>query len=167
MLHRRGKNDVMFGIEFIAGNWPLIWVIVAIVLGIIEALTMGLTTIWFCGGAVVAALVAMIGAPLGVQFALFFIVSVVLLYFTRPIVQRKLNVGVEKTNSDALIGKIGFVTKQIEAFSTGQVKLEGNEWTAIAENRELVIYQNTKVIVSRIEGVKLVVTPAEQHTENK
>ncbi|WP_164914387.1 NfeD family protein [Aminipila luticellarii] len=157
----------MVEVAFIVGNWPVIWVIAAVVFGIIEALTMGLTTIWFCGGAVAAALVAMIGAPLGVQFALFFIISIVLLYFTRPIVQKKLKVGGEKTNSDALIGKIGFVTKQIEAFSAGQVKLEGKEWTAIAENRELIIYQDTRVMVSRIEGVKLVVKPVEQHEESR
>lgn len=156
------------GAGFIVGNWPVIWVIVAIVFGVIEALTMGLTTIWFCGGAVIAALVAMIGAPLGVQFALFFIVSIVLLYFTKPIVQRKLNVAVEKTNSDALIGKIGFVTNTIQAFSTGQVKIEGKEWTAITENREIALDKGLKVMVRNIEGVKLVVAPVtEQTTENK
>nr|WP_315022285.1 NfeD family protein [uncultured Aminipila sp.] len=154
------------GAGFIIGNWPVIWVVVAIVFGVIEALTMGLTTIWFCGGAVVAALVAMVGAPLGVQFALFLIVSIVLLYFTRPIAQRKLNVAVEKTNSDALIGKIGFVTETIEPFSTGQVKIQGKEWTAIAENRELIMDKDLKVIVRSIEGVKLVVVPA-QNAEKK
>lgn len=156
------------GAGFIVGNWPVIWVVVAIVFGIIEALTMGLTTIWFCGGAVVAALVAMVGAPLGVQFALFLIVSIVLLYFTRPIAQRKLNVAVERTNSDALIEQIGFVTETIEPFSTGQVKIQGKEWTAIAENREQVMEKDLKVIVRSIEGVKLVVVPAtEQNAEKK
>ncbi|WP_312649047.1 NfeD family protein [Aminipila sp.] len=155
------------GAGFIIGNWPVIWVIVAIVFGVIEAVTMGLTTIWFCGGAVVAALVAMVGAPLGVQFALFLIVSIVLLYFTRPIAQRKLNVAVEKTNSDALIGEIGFVTKTIEPFSTGQVKIEGKEWTAIAENRELLMDKDLKVIVRSIEGVKLVVIPATEQNAEK
>lgn len=156
------------GAGYIIGNWPVIWVIVAIVFGVIEAFTMGLTTIWFCGGAVVAAIVAMIGAPLGVQFALFLIVSIVLLYFTRPIAQRKLNVAVEKTNSDALIGKIGFVTQAIEAFSTGQVKIEGKEWTAITENREIALDKGLKVIVRSIQGVKLVVMPvSEETTENK
>ncbi|WP_312353742.1 NfeD family protein [Aminipila sp.] len=154
------------GVGYIAGNWPVIWVIIAIIFGIIEAVTMGLATIWFCGGAVAAALVAMIGAPVGVQFALFFIVSIVLLYFTRPIAQRKLNVSVEKTNSDALIGKIGFVTESINAFSMGQVKIEGKEWTAIAENRELVLDKGAKVTVCRIEGVKLVVAPASEQKED-
>ncbi|QIB69837.1 NfeD family protein [Aminipila butyrica] len=150
----------MVGIEWFAGNWAVIWVLVAVVFGIIEAVTMGLTTIWFCGGAVVAALVAMIGAPLGVQFALFFIVSIVLLYFTRPLAQKKLNIAVEKTNSDALIGHIGFVTVQIDAFSTGQVKIQGKEWTAVSLDRALTIEENTKVVVRSIEGVKLVVEPS-------
>ncbi len=148
------------GIELIEGNWPMIWVIVAIIFGIIEAFTLGLATIWFCGGAVVAALVAMIGAPFGVQFSLFLIVSIVLLYFTRPIAQKKLNAVVEKTNSDALIGKVGFVTKAIEPFSTGQVKIEGKVWTAISKDREATVKEDLKVIIEGIEGVKLVVTPA-------
>lgn len=150
----------MVGIEWFAGNWAIIWVLVAVVFGIIEAVTMGLTTIWFCGGAVAAALVAMIGAPLGVQFALFFIVSIVLLYFTRPLAQKKLNMAVEKTNSDALIGHIGFVTIKIEAFSTGQVKIQGKEWTAVSLDRGLTIEENTKIVVRSIEGVKLVVEPS-------
>lgn len=151
--------SIDLGTEFIVGSWPVIWVVVAIIFGIIEAFTMGLATIWFCGGAVVAALVAMIGAPIGVQFSLFLIVSIVLLYFTRPIAKRKLNSVVVKTNSDALIGRVGFVTKQIDPFSVGQVKIEGKEWTAIAENKEKEIKEGLKVVVCSIQGVKLVVEP--------
>lgn len=150
----------MIGAEVLIENWPILWVIAAVVFGIIEGVTMGLTTIWFCGGAVAAALVAMIGAPVGVQFALFFIVSIVLLYFTRPLAQKKLNMKVEKTNSDALIGHVGFVTIPIPAFSTGQVKIQGKEWTAVAWDQERPIDVDTKVLVRSIEGVKLVVEPS-------
>ncbi|MBN7772738.1 NfeD family protein [Clostridium aminobutyricum] len=140
-------------------NPSIVWVILALIFAIIEAFTMGLTTIWFCGGAVVASLLAMVNAPIGVQVAMFLIVSFVLLYFTRPIAQKKLKVGSEKTNAEALIGKIGFVTQTIQPFSTGQVKLEGKEWTAIAEDRSITIEKGSKVVAVKIEGVKLVVVP--------
>lgn len=140
-------------------NPAIVWVILALLFAVIEAFTLGLTTIWFCGGAVVAALLAMVDAPIGVQIAVFLIVSFVLLYFTRPIAQKKLKVGAEKTNAEALIGRIGFVTEPIQPFSTGQVKLEGKEWTAIAEDRSTTIEKGTKVVAVKIEGVKLVVVP--------
>ncbi len=142
-------------------GWPGIWVIAAIIFGIIEAFTLGLATIWFCGGAVVAAILATIGAPIGVQFAMFFIISVTLLYFTRPIAQKKLNMKVQKTNADALIGKIGVVTEQIAPFSPGQVKIDGKEWTAICDVNHRTINAGERVRINKIEGVKLIVASDE------
>ena len=50
---------------------PMIWMLIMIVLLVIELLTLGLTTIWFAAGALVAILAAALGAPLFVQIALF------------------------------------------------------------------------------------------------
>jgi membrane protein implicated in regulation of membrane protease activity len=160
MERGREMSLVTIGELFYSLNPALVWVILAVIFAIIEAFTMGLTTIWFCGGAVVAALLAMIDVPVPVQIALFIIISLVLLYFTRPIAQKKLKIGAEKTNSEALIGKTGFVMETVHPFSTGQVKLEGKEWTAIAEDRNATIEKGAKVIAIKIEGVKLVVVPA-------
>ena len=70
----------IFGITLSAA---VVWLIAAAVFAIIEAATLGLTTIWFAGGAVAAAISAMAGAPIWLQGLLFLVVSILLLYFTR------------------------------------------------------------------------------------
>ena len=63
----------------------VLWLAVLAVLLVIEIATLGLTTIWFAGGALIAFLVSLAGGPLWLQITLFLIVSVVLLLFTRPL----------------------------------------------------------------------------------
>ncbi len=135
----------------------VLWLIAAAVLAIIEALTMGLSTIWFAGGAVAAAIAAMANCPFLVQFIIFLVVSILLLYFTRPLVKDKLKVGTTKTNADALVGKTAVVTSDITATEPGQVKVSGMEWSAVSENAEH-IGAGTAVIIKGIEGVKLIVS---------
>ena len=64
---------------------PVFWLVAAVVFAVIEGLTMGLTTIWFAGGAVVSLIAALLGAGLAVQIVLFFAVSIVLLFSTRKL----------------------------------------------------------------------------------
>ena len=59
------------------------WLIAIILLLVIEAMTMGLTTIWFAGGAVIAFIACLAGADPVIQGVLFLVVSLVLLVFTR------------------------------------------------------------------------------------
>ena len=82
---------------------PLMWLIVLAVFLVIEAITVGLTTIWFAGGALVAAIAS--GAGILVQWILFLVISLVLLIFTRPLAVRYMNKGVPKTNVNSLIGE--------------------------------------------------------------
>ena len=85
----------------------VLWLAVLAVLLVIEIATLGLTTIWFAGGALIAFLVSLAGGPLWLQITLFLIVSVVLLLFTRPLALKYMNKGVEKTNVDSIPGKSG------------------------------------------------------------
>ena len=82
---------------------PLMWLIVLAVFLVIEAITVGLTTIWFAGGALVAAIASGTGAGILVQWILFLVISLVLLIFTRPLAVRYMNKGVPKTNVNSLI----------------------------------------------------------------
>lgn len=136
---------------------PVMWLIAAAILAIIEALTMGLSTIWFAGGALAAAIAAFIGAGVPVQIAVFVVVSGLLLYFTRPLVKKKLKVGDTKTNADALIGKTATVITDITAQSPGQVKVGGMEWSAVSADAAEITSGET-VTIQAIEGVKLVVS---------
>ncbi len=138
--------------------WMIIWLIAAAVLIIMEIISLGLTTIWFAGGALVAALMAYLGLHWIIQVLIFAVVSLLLLLFTRPLAVKHLMKEPEKTNVEGLIGKTGYVTKTINNLKAeGEVKLNGMEWTARSKDDE-VIEENEEVIVEEISGVKLVVS---------
>ncbi len=145
--------------EMIADNSLVFWTTACILFLIIEGLTMGLTTIWFSAGALVAIIVAFCGAGIGIQFAAFLIVSMVLLLFTRKIFVNKLRTGSVKTNVDALIGTKALLSTEIKAFAVGKIILNGQEWSAVCENRGDSLLAGEEVEVIRIEGVKAVVRP--------
>ena len=151
----------MLGIEglSIEGLMPAFWLIVGIIFAVSEALTVGLVTIWFTGGAVVALVAALLGAGIPVQVVLFFIVSIGLLVTTRKIFVNKLKTGGTKTNVDALVGEEAKVLTAIKPFEPGSVKLKGQEWTAVAKDDTLTIASGEVVKVVAIEGVKAVVKP--------
>ena len=136
---------------------PLIWIILAVIFAIIEGFTMGLTTIWFTIGGVAACIVAVLGGPVLLQGVVFLAVSIVLLYFTRPLAEKRLKIGHEKNNVDKLIGQVGLVTENIEPYHTGQVKLNGMTWTAISNTNNQIMVKGEEVKVVKIEGVKLIV----------
>lgn len=132
-----------------------IWFLAAGVLAVIEAITLGLTSIWFAGGAVGAAVAAMLGAPLIVQVIVFLVLSTILLAVTRPLVKKRLNAKTEKTNVDALIGQTGMVEEKITQYKPGQVRADGKIWTAACESGE--IKKGTIVIIKSIKGVTIMV----------
>ena len=133
------------------------WLVVFILLILIELATMGLTTIWFAGGAVAGFVASMLGANVVIQAAAFFAVSILLLFFTRPFAVRYINSNKTKTNVDGLIGQEALVLEEINNIrETGCARLEVKEWTARSMN-DTVIPKDTVVTVERIEGVKLIV----------
>ena len=133
------------------------WLVVFILLILIELATMGLTTIWFAGGAVAGFVASMLGANVVIQAAAFFAVSILLLFFTRPFAVRYINSNKTKTNVDGLIGQEALVLEEINnILETVCARLEGKEWTARSMN-DTVIPKDTVVTVERIEGVKLIV----------
>ena len=134
------------------------WLILLACFLVVEAITVGLTTIWFAGGALVAAIASGAGAGILVQWILFLVISLVLLIFTRPIAMRYLNTNRTRTNAESLIGKEAVVTQTIENLKNqGQVIVGGIEWTARTDDNEKMIEKDTVVEIERIEGVKLIV----------
>lgn len=148
-------------------NLMFCWLIALVVLLIIEIITLGLTTIWFAVGALIAFFAAWFGAPWGVQLALFFVASFVLLIFTRPVVQKKLNSSREQTNVNSMIGREGKVIEEIDNFNgKGRILVNGMEWTARTEEDGVVIPADTKILIQEIRGVKaIVVSAASEETE--
>lgn len=147
---------------------PVYWLIALVVFLVIEAATLGLATIWFAGGALVALIAAMCGAGLGIQVASFLVVSLVLLIFTRPFAVRFLSKDTLKTNVDRVVGMEGIVTEEISNLAgTGKVSLGGNIWTARTENEGGTIPVDAVVAVLRVEGVKLIVKVKEKEGGNE
>lgn len=134
-----------------------IWLAAAIIFIIIEAMTVGLTTIWFAAGALAALVLALLKVGTGIQVAVFLILSLVLLATTRKIFVNKLRTGSEKTNVDALVGEEAVVLEDITPHNTGLVKVKGQNWTAVAHDKDATILKDTTVTVKAIEGVKLIV----------
>ena len=139
---------------FISLRW--VWVALTVIFSLIEAFTLGLTTIWFALGALVMVFLSFLPIPLVFQLIIFLAISTCLLIFTRPIAIKKFKIGREKTNVDSLVGKNALVTKQIGEFDRGEVKLHGQIWTARSEDGS-VINEGTKCEVVRIEGVQAIV----------
>ena len=137
----------------------IIWLVIALVMLIIEAFTVGLATIWFAAGALVALIAALLDFSIPVQIVLFLAVSICLLIFTRKIFVAKLKAGSEKTNVDALVGEKAVVIAAILPYEMGQVKVGGQVWSAIGKNPEETFAENQLVKITAVEGVKLVVIP--------
>lgn len=138
------------------------WLILFIVLLVIEIFTMGLTTIWFAGGALAALLMAVIGFGLLVQAVVFLAVSVVLLVMTRPIAVKYFNTERQKTNAESLIGLQAVVLQDVDTLhASGLVEVNGQEWSAKTDEADGYIPKDSVVSIEGIQGVKLIVKAKE------
>lgn len=137
--------------------WMIVWLVIAAIMIISEIVSLGLTSIWFAGGALIAALAAHLGAHWAVQLVIFAAVSMVLLIFTRPIVAKRMIKEPVKTNVESLIGQRAVVKEDVDNLKgTGMVVLNGIEWTARAAE-DVVIEKDSSVEIVEIKGVKLIV----------
>lgn len=135
-----------------------VWLAALVVFIVIEIVTMGLTTIWFAGGALIALLLALANTPMIVQAIVFLIVSMVLLICTRPLAVKFFNQKREKTNVDSMIEKQAIVLKEINNLQeTGKVSLGGMEWSARAYENDVIIPVGAVVEIKEVRGVKLIV----------
>lgn len=136
------------------------WLILLAVLLVIEICTLGLTTIWFAGGALAATIVSLLGLGLVPQVVIFFLISILLLVFTRPWAVRYLNDHRSKTNYEGLIGKTIKITERVDNFNqTGCAIVNGAEWTVRAEEENVILNPGDRATITNISGVKLIVKP--------
>lgn len=152
---------ILFCISLLKGEsqmeLKLIWLGLLILFAIGEAVTVGLTSIWFAAGALAALLCALLGGPLWLQVTLFIVVSALSLLAIRPVAQKYFNSKVEPTNADRVIGTEAMVTEAIDNLQgTGAVRIGGIVWSARSAAEESIPV-GTLVRVLRIEGVKVFV----------
>ena len=139
----------------------LIWLILLILFGAGEALTVGLTSVWFAVGSFGALVCAMAGTNIWVQIGAFLLLSGVSLALVRPLAKKFLTPSYSATNADRVIGADAVVTEDINNLQgQGQVNIAGQTWTARSE-QDVVIPVGVTVQVLRIEGVKVFVAQKE------
>lgn len=142
-------------------SMSLFWLIALILFGILEAVTVGLASIWFAAGALVSLLTSVAGAPLPVQIVVFLGISFITLLLVRPLAKRYVNDRKIPTNADRIIGQEAIVTQEISNLDgRGQVSVSGTFWTARAKN-DSPISAGSRVRILAIEGVKVLVEPME------
>lgn len=140
----------------------MIWLVLLILFIAIEAGTLGLTSIWFAGGALTALIVAALGGPVWLQVILFLLAALVLLIFTRPIAMKYFNRERIKTNVESVVGRQGIVTDEIDNLQgKGTVVVYGQEWSARSCQEGVIIPEGAVVVVEAVSGVKLMVNVKE------
>ena len=143
---------------FVTGSTFILWLAIMIIMLIVEGIVPGLVSIWFAIGALAAMISALCGSPLWLQAVWFIAVSLASLCLTRPLVKKYVNPKIQPTNADALIGKEGIVTENIDNIAgEGAVKISGQVWTARSVDDSIKIPQGQIVVVKEIQGVKLIV----------
>lgn len=143
--------------DFILSDWMYLWLAVIVITAVIEIITVGLTSIWISGGALVALIVCLLGGHPGLQIAVFFAVTFILLYFTRPWAKKYLESRKVATNYEECIGKEVRVIEEVDnRKESGKVLYNGMEWTARSAEDQEVFAVDEQAIVSEIRGVKMI-----------
>lgn len=135
------------------------WLIATGIFFVGEMFTAGFLIFWLGIAALITMVVSFFVSNLIVQMTVFIIASVVLIFATKPFVKKFVHVKETKTNAFSIIGKRALVIKNIDSVNeNGQIKVNGETWTAIGENDDK-IEKGTEVEVVSINGVKAVVKP--------
>ena len=136
----------------------IFWLVAMVALIVIELATLGLTTIWFACGALVAVVAAALDAPLLLQILMFVVVSFAVLLAVRPIAVKYFNKDRTRTNIESMIGRQAIVVSEIDNMQgIGQVTVNGMEWSARSTINELKIAVGHVVVIRAVDGVKLIV----------
>lgn len=143
-------------------TWKLLWFVLLILFSVGEAVTVGLTSVWFAVGALGALLCALAGGNMWLQIGVFLVLSGLTLALVRPLAKKFLTPGYSATNADRVIGQEAIVVQEIDNLrGQGQVNIAGQPWTARSQD-DSVISEGTLVRVLRIEGVKVFVQAKEE-----
>ncbi|MBQ7539398.1 MAG: NfeD family protein [Treponema sp.] len=144
-------------LNLILSNLPWFWLGIMVLCLVFEAVTFSLTTVWAALSALLMIFLSRTGLPLRWQLLIFFLVTILLLAFTRPFAVKKLRLGRLATNVNSLDGQEVLVVKKITKFEKGEVKASnGVLWTALGEGSD-EISKGSVCKVVRVEGNTLVV----------
>ena len=136
---------------------------------IIEIATVGFFVFWFAIAALITALLSLFIHNIIAQATIFIIISVILIFLTKPLTDKITKKDKVSTNVNALIGQEGTVIKEINSGSNkiGQVKILGDTWSAVTTNdftNAIPVGSNVKIL--KIDGVNLIVEPVYSISES-
>lgn len=141
----------------------ILWIALIIVFVAVEIATVGLTAIWFAGGALVALLVQLLGLNIYWQIIFFIVASAILMTVTRPWALKYFKPRLVKTNYETVVGETVCLTEAVDNIKgTGTAVYKGQEWTARAYENGKTFEAGTIVSVKEIRGVTLYVTESGQ-----
>ena len=130
-----------------------IWIAAIIIFGVVEAVTAGLTSIWFVLGSMAGLVAAVCNGPIWLQVTLFFVVSIVALAATRPLVTKLMKKDIKPTNADRVLGGSVRVTERIDNdVPTGAVYIDGKTWSARSSTGEIIELRPSRLPLLRIEA---------------
>ena len=134
------------------------WLVLLMLFGVGEAITVGLTSVWFAVGALGGLVCALVGGNVWIQIGSFLVMSGLSMALVRPLAKRFLTPSYSATNADRVIGEEAVVSLEINnLLGQGQVNIAGQSWTARSQD-DSIIPVGEKVRVLRIEGVKVFVS---------
>jgi membrane protein implicated in regulation of membrane protease activity len=135
------------------------WILIAVLCGAVEIFTAGFWFLWLALSALIVAAVVSLALlqSLQGQLLVFAIITLIFVVFTRPLILKLIKSNDTISNVNALIGQHGISTTKISPLHFGQVKVNGEIWTAVA-TEEIDI--DVRIVVTGIDGVKLVVKQA-------
>ena len=136
-----------------------IWLIASGVFFILEIFTVGFLVFWLGVAALLAMLISFLTDSIIIQTTVFVISSALLIFATRPLVNKITKKDIVPTNVYSIVGKRGIVIEDIDwATGKGQIKSEGEVWSA-KTNEHINIPKGTEVEIESIDGVKVFVKP--------
>jgi len=139
--------------DWLSGHQWEAWLVLCLALAAAELLSLDLVFIMLAGGAGVAAISAVLGAPALLSALLAFATAIGLLTLIRPNLMRRLHAGPDlRTGIDALVGRRATVIREIAGTATGRVKIGGEEWAALAYDEDDRFLPGDIVDVVQISG---------------
>lgn len=136
-----------------------LWLAIGVALAVAEVLTTTFVLIMLSAGALAAALLAAVGAPIWAQIAAFGAVSAAALALLRPVIQRHLHDGEpDRTPMGlaAIEGSSGLVLEHIDQ-DHGMIKIEGELWTARPYDATETFEPGERVRIIEIKGATALV----------
>ena len=138
-------------------NMSIFWLILMVICIVFEIATVGLVSIWFAGGSLIACFLAMANIHVVIQVVVFLIISLLLLIVTKPLAKEWINKDRVRTNYEGIVGKVVRVTERVDNINeTGTALINGQEWTARAIDDNIILEQGEVAQVVNISGVKLI-----------